>query len=36
MARRLGIMYLIYEDKMWRVYRPEDGWRVLGLFGQAG
>ena len=26
MARRLGIMYLIYEDKMWRVYRPEDGW----------
>ena len=27
MARRLGIMYLIYEDKMWRVYRPEDGWQ---------
>lgn len=26
MARRLGIMYMIYEDKMWRVYRPEDGW----------
>lgn len=26
MARRLGIMYLIYEDAMWRAYRPEDGW----------
>lgn len=26
-ARRLGVMYLIYEDKMWRVYRPEDGWQ---------
>lgn len=27
MARRLGIMYLIWDDKMWRVYRPEDGWQ---------
>ncbi len=27
MARRMGIMYLIWNDKMWRVYRPEDGWR---------
>jgi len=27
MARRMGIMYLIWDDKMWRVYRPEDGWQ---------
>lgn len=27
MARRLGVMYLIWDDKMWRVYRPQDGWQ---------
>lgn len=27
MARRLGIMYLIYENKLWGVYRHSEGWR---------
>jgi hypothetical protein len=26
-ARRLGVMYLIYNNKMWRAYRPADGWQ---------
>lgn len=27
MARRLGIMYIIWNKKMWRAYRPGDGWQ---------
>lgn len=26
-ARRLGIMYIIWNKRMWRAYRPFDGWR---------
>ena len=26
MARRFGIMYIIYDHKMWRSYAPERGW----------
>ncbi len=26
-ARRLGVMYLIWNDKIWAAYRPADGWR---------
>ncbi|MET9021892.1 hypothetical protein ABZV93_18065 [Actinopolymorpha sp. NPDC004070] len=26
MARRLGIMYAIWNRKMWRAYRPDEGW----------
>jgi hypothetical protein len=26
-ARRLGIMYLIWNDRIWAIYRPNDGWR---------
>jgi peptidoglycan hydrolase-like protein with peptidoglycan-binding domain len=26
MARRFGIMYIIYDHKMWRAYAPERGW----------
>jgi hypothetical protein len=27
MARRLGIMYIIWNKRMWRSYRPFDGWQ---------
>ncbi len=27
MARRLGIMYLIWRDRIWGVYRADEGWR---------
>jgi peptidoglycan hydrolase-like protein with peptidoglycan-binding domain len=26
-ARRLGIMYIIYNEKIWAIYRESDGWR---------
>jgi hypothetical protein len=26
-ARRLGIMYIIWNRRMWRMYRPEQGWQ---------
>ncbi len=26
-ARRLGVMYLIWNNKIWGAYRPTDGWR---------
>lgn len=26
-ARRLGIMYIIWNKRMWRAYRPYDGWQ---------
>lgn len=26
-ARRLGVMYVIYNAKIWAVYRQQDGWR---------
>jgi hypothetical protein len=26
MARRLGIMYMIFNKKMWRAYKPSSGW----------
>lgn len=26
MARRLGIMYIIWDRQVWKAYRPEDGW----------
>ncbi|MBP7972048.1 MAG: peptidoglycan-binding protein [Candidatus Nanopelagicales bacterium] len=28
-ARRLGIMYIGYNHRIWGAYRPGDGWRVL-------
>lgn len=27
MARRLGVMYIVWNDRIWGVYRPSDGWR---------
>lgn len=27
LARRLGIMYIIWNGYMWRAYRPDDGWQ---------
>lgn len=27
MARRLGVMYVIWNKQMWRAYRPEAGWQ---------
>jgi hypothetical protein len=27
MARRLGVMYVIWNHRMWRSYRPQDGWQ---------
>ena len=27
-ARRLGIMYIIYNKKIWSIYRVKDGWRT--------
>ena len=27
MARRLGVMYLIWNNRSWSAYRPSDGWR---------
>ena len=27
-ARRLGIMYVIYNEKIWAVYRADEGWRA--------
>lgn len=27
MARRLGVMYIIFDHKMWRAYQPEAGWQ---------
>jgi peptidoglycan hydrolase-like protein with peptidoglycan-binding domain len=27
MARRFGIMYIIWNKHIWGIYRPEDGWR---------
>ncbi len=26
-ARRLGVMYVIYNERIWAVYRSKDGWR---------
>jgi peptidoglycan hydrolase-like protein with peptidoglycan-binding domain len=26
-ARRLGVMYIIWDNKIWGAYRPADGWR---------
>lgn len=26
-ARRLGVMYVIWDNKIWGAYRPSDGWR---------
>jgi peptidoglycan hydrolase-like protein with peptidoglycan-binding domain len=28
MARRFGIMYIIWDRHIWGVYRPQDGWRA--------
>ena len=28
-ARRLGIMYIIWNDRIWASYRTRDGWRLL-------
>jgi hypothetical protein len=27
MARRFGVMYMVWNRKMWRAYRPGDGWQ---------
>jgi hypothetical protein len=27
MARRLGVMYIIYNRRIWASYRAEEGWR---------
>lgn len=34
-ARRLGVMYLIWNDKIWGAYRPGDGWRPYQSCGTA-
>jgi hypothetical protein len=31
MARRTGVMYLVWNNKMWRAYRPKDGWQPQTL-----
>ncbi|MDZ7578302.1 MAG: hypothetical protein U0904_09040 [Candidatus Nanopelagicales bacterium] len=36
MARRLGIMYLIYENKIWGVYSPQAGWREYQNCSSSG
>jgi hypothetical protein len=30
MARRMGVMYVIWNNKMWRAYAPERGWTEYG------
>jgi len=30
MARRLGVMYIIWNRQQWRAYRPGDGWQSYG------
>ncbi|MFC3763241.1 FG-GAP repeat domain-containing protein [Tenggerimyces flavus] len=30
LARRLGIMYMIWNHKIWRAYRPNEGWLPYG------
>jgi len=34
-ARRLGVMYLIWDNKIWGAYRPGDGWRPYQSCGTA-
>jgi peptidoglycan hydrolase-like protein with peptidoglycan-binding domain len=36
MARRLGIMYIIRDGKIWGSYRPDDGWRNYPCSGDTG
>ncbi|MGI5169943.1 peptidoglycan-binding domain-containing protein [Spirillospora sp. CA-253888] len=33
MARRLGVMYLIWDKKIYGLYRPQDGWRPYACSG---
>ncbi|WP_030172945.1 peptidoglycan-binding domain-containing protein [Spirillospora albida] len=33
MARRLGVMYLIWDKKIFGLYRPQDGWRPYACSG---
>ncbi len=28
MVRRLGVMYIVWNKKIWGAYRPQDGWRA--------
>jgi hypothetical protein len=30
MARRLGVMYIIWNRQQWRAYRPAEGWQPYG------
>jgi peptidoglycan hydrolase-like protein with peptidoglycan-binding domain len=34
-ARRLGVMYVIWNNKIWGAYRPGDGWRPYQSCGTA-
>ena len=34
-ARRLGVMYVIWDNKIWGAYRPGDGWRPYQSCGTA-
>ncbi len=35
MARRLGIQYIQYNNRMWRAYDPDAGWKPQMLSGKA-
>lgn len=35
-ARRLGVMYIIWNKQIWGVYRPADGWRPYACSGVTG
>ncbi len=36
MARRLGVMYVIYNSRIWGAYRAGDGWRPYSCSGVTG
>ncbi len=35
-ARRLGVMYAIWDGKIWGAYAPERGWRAQSCSGETG
>ena len=35
-ARRLGIMYMIYDKRIWGAYRASEGWRPYSCSGVTG
>lgn len=35
-ARRFGIMYIIYNKRIWRSYGPHRGWKRFECSGESG